>query len=73
MNVASVDPHRRRREMVRRPSCPVLRTYLRGYRESATAVASRVELPSGSVGLIVGLGPAIEVAYPDSVPARRRA
>ncbi len=71
MNVASADPDRRRREMVRRPSCPVLRTYVRGYcgyGESATAVASRVELPSGSVGLIVGLGSAIEVAYPGQRP-----
>ena len=66
MGVARFDAGQRG-EMVRRPSCPALRTYVRGYCgyfESATALTPRVELPSGSVGLIVGLGPAVEVAYP---------
>jgi len=71
MSVARVDPGRPRREMVRRPSFPVLRMYVRGYCgyfEGTTALSSRVEFPSGSVGLIVGLGPAVEVAYPAHCP-----
>lgn len=71
MDVARVDTGHTHREMACRPSCPVLRTYVRGYCgyfESARSLTSRVELPSGSVGLIVGLGPAVEVAYPGHRP-----
>jgi AraC-like DNA-binding protein len=60
-----------RREIVLGAPDPGLRAHVRGYCgyfEQVAGVTRRVEFPSGSVGLIVGFGPPVGVAYP-----RRRA
>ena len=53
--------------VVRRRACPGLWPHVQGYcgyLESEAGVASRVEFSSGSVAVIVGLGPPVEIAYP---------
>jgi AraC-like DNA-binding protein len=56
-----------RRELVIGDPCPVLRGFVQGYWgyfESAAWPVRRVEPSSGTVGLIVGFGPPVRVAYP---------
>jgi AraC-like DNA-binding protein len=56
-----------RRELALGNSCPALRTHVRGYCgywESAPDLTRRVEFSSGTVGLIIGFGPPVGIAYP---------
>ncbi len=67
MTVVRCDSALGERELVLGNPCPALRPHVRGYCgyfESAAGLAPRVELPSGSVGLIVGFGPPVGIAYP---------
>lgn len=63
------------RELVLGEPCPAVRAHVRGYcgyLEPSTGLAPRVELSSGSVGLIVGFGPPVAIAYPRHRSAPRR-
>jgi AraC-like DNA-binding protein len=56
-----------RREVVLGNCCPSLRAHVRGYCgyfESGAGLVPRVELSSGTVGVIVGFGPPVGIAYP---------
>ena len=56
-----------RRDLVLGNACPALRRHVRGYCgyfESGTDVAPRVEFSSEIVGLIIGFGPPVGIAYP---------
>jgi AraC-like DNA-binding protein len=56
-----------RRELVLGNPCPALRAHVRGYCgyfESGAELAPRVEFSSVTVGLIIGFGPPVGIAYP---------
>jgi AraC-like DNA-binding protein len=56
-----------RREIVLGAACPALRAYVRGYcgySESTAGLVRRVEPSSGTVGLVIGFGPPVAIAYP---------
>ena len=56
-----------RREIVLGAACPALRAYVRGYCgyfESSAGLVRRVEPSSGTVGLVIGFGPPVGIAYP---------
>ena len=60
-------------EMVPRAPAPRLRRHVLGYcayAEETAGFTRRRELPSGEVILIIGLGPALETAYPQLAPGR---
>lgn len=67
MTVVGTDSGPGRRELVLGNPCAALRAYVRGYCgyfESAAGLTSRVEPSSSTVGLIVGFGPPVGIAYP---------
>ena len=67
MTVVACDSGLGRRELVFGNPGPELRAHVRGYCgyfESGSGLTPRVELPSGTVGLIVGFGPSVGIAYP---------
>jgi AraC-like DNA-binding protein len=65
--VVSYDSASGQREMMFRGPCPALRAHVWGYCgyfESTAGRTRRVELSSGVVGLIIGFGPPVGIAYP---------